>query len=87
MYDFHYNYIKRKYGKNARLLFIPTRTGYVTRLKPRTSTRISRTIDVHEKFDTSNFDKNHSSGIPVGINKKVIGMMRPVGNKFGNSLD
>jgi hypothetical protein len=30
--------------------------------------------DVHNKFDASNFDKNHPSSIPVGINKKVIGM-------------
>jgi hypothetical protein len=32
--------------------------------------------DFHNKFDTSNFDKNHPSGIPFGINNKVIGIMK-----------
>ena len=32
--------------------------------------------DVEEKFDTSNFTKNHPSGIKTGCNKKVIGKMK-----------
>ena len=32
--------------------------------------------DVKEKFFTSIFSKNHLSGIPVGPNKKVIGMFK-----------
>ena len=32
--------------------------------------------DVKDKFDTSNFPKDHPSGIPTGINKKVIGVMK-----------
>ena len=28
------------------------------------------------KFDISNFPKDHPSGIPVGVNKKVIGMFK-----------
>ena len=32
--------------------------------------------DVGAKFDTSNFPKDHPSGIPVGLNKKVIGMFK-----------
>jgi hypothetical protein len=31
---------------------------------------------VERWFDTSNYKKGHSSGIPVGKNKKVIGMMK-----------
>ena len=31
---------------------------------------------VESKFDTSNFPKDHPSGIPVGLNKKVIGMFK-----------
>ena len=32
--------------------------------------------DVEDNFDTSNFPKDHPSGIPVGKNKKVPGMMK-----------
>ena len=32
--------------------------------------------DVEAKFDTSNYAKSHPSGIPVGVNKKVIGMFK-----------
>ncbi|PFX15103.1 hypothetical protein AWC38_SpisGene20694 [Stylophora pistillata] len=32
--------------------------------------------DVEEKFDTSNFPKDHISKIPPGCNKKVVGMMK-----------
>jgi len=31
--------------------------------------------DVETWFDTSEFDADHPSGIPTGVNKKVIGMM------------
>ena len=38
--------------------------------------------DVREKFDASNFDKDHPSGIETGINEKVIEMMKDeVGGK------
>ena len=32
--------------------------------------------DVHDKFDTSNFPKEHKSGIPNGCKKKVLGMFK-----------
>ena len=32
--------------------------------------------DVAAKFDTSNFPKNHPSGIPTGLSKKVVGMFK-----------
>ena len=32
--------------------------------------------DVYEKFDTSNFSKDHPSGIATDLNKKVIGMFK-----------
>ena len=32
--------------------------------------------DVLEKFDTSNYPKNHPSGIVTDFNKKVIGMFK-----------
>jgi hypothetical protein len=74
MYNFHYNYIKPKYGDDAKLLFTDTDS-----LCYETNTEdFFKDIsgDVHERFDTSNLGKSHPSGIPTGVNKKVIGMMK-----------
>ena len=74
MYDFHYEYIKPKYGENARLLFTDT-DSLCYEIKTEDFFKdISN--DVYEKFDTSNLGKSHPSGIPTGANKKVIGMMK-----------
>ena len=32
--------------------------------------------NVKHRFDTSNYPLNHSSGIPSGFNKKVLGMFK-----------
>ena len=74
MYDFHYNYIKKRYGKNANLLFTDT-DSLCYEIKTQDFYK-DIAPDVHNKFDTSNFNKDHSSGIKVGVNKKVIGMMK-----------
>ena len=34
------------------------------------------TLDVHQRFDTSNYKSEHPSGMPVGVNKKVPGMFK-----------
>ena len=74
MYDFHYNYIKPKYGENAEPLFTDTDS----LMYEITTEDFYRDIssDVHKKFDTSNFAKDHKSVIPTGVNKKVIGIMK-----------
>ena len=68
MYDFHYNYIKQKYEENAELLFTDT----VSVMYEITTEDFYKNIspDVDEKFDTSNCEKDHISGIPTGVNKK-----------------
>ena len=74
MYDFHYNYIKPKYNANAKLLFTDTDSlAYEIQTKD-----FYRDIssDVKSKFDTSNYPKDHPSGILTGVNKKVIGMFK-----------
>ena len=74
MYDFHYNYIKPKYGENAKLLFTDTDSlAYEIETEDFYKDISS---DVKAKFDTSNYPKNHSSGILTGVNKKVIGMFK-----------
>ncbi|CAB4033996.1 Hypothetical predicted protein, partial [Paramuricea clavata] len=74
MYDFHYNYIKPKYGDDARLLFTDT-DSLCYEIKTEDFFK-DISDDVLERFDTGNLGKDHPSGIPTGVNKKVIGMMK-----------
>ena len=74
MYDFRYNYIKQKYKENAELLFTDTDSLMYEITTEDFYKNISP--DVDEKFDTSNFEKDHISGVPTDVNKKVIGMMK-----------
>ena len=74
MYDFHYNYIKPKYGDDAELLFTDTDSLCYEIRTEDFFKDISN--DVHERFDTSNIDEGHPSGIPTAINKRVPGMMK-----------
>ena len=74
MYDFHYNYIKPKYGAKAKLLFTDT-DSFMYEIETEDFYKdISK--DVKDRFDTSDYPENHPSGIPTGINKKVLGMFK-----------
>ena len=74
MYDFHYNYILPKYGEKVKLLFTDT-DSLAYEIETEDFYK-DIACDVETKFDTSNFPKHHPSGISVGVNKKVIGMMK-----------
>ena len=74
MYDFYYNYIKKKYGDKAKLLFSDTDSLMCEIQTEDFYKDISG--DVKDRFDTSDYPENHPSGIPTGINKKVLGMMK-----------
>jgi hypothetical protein len=71
MYDFHYNYIQRKYGDKAKLLFTDTDSlayeiqtdDFYTDIRP----------DLKLKFDTSDYPDDH---LLERVNKKVIGMFK-----------
>ena len=71
MYDFHYNYIKKKYGNKARLLFTDTDS----------LTYEIETEDVYQDF-WNDKDKFDNSGYPESspyfdkTNKKVIGKFK-----------
>ena len=74
MYDFHYKYIKPKYGDKAKLLFTDT-DSFMYEIQTEDFYKdISE--DVKDRFDTSDYPENHPSGIPTGINKKVLGMFK-----------
>ena len=74
MYDFHYQYIKSKYGDKAKLLFSDTDSLMYEIQTEDFYKDISG--DVKNRFDTSDYPENHPSGIPTGINKKVLGMFK-----------
>ena len=74
MYDFHYNYIKKKYGDNAKPLFTDT-DSLMYEIKTEDFYK-DISGDVKDRFDTSDYPPNHPSGIPIGVNKKVLGMFK-----------
>ena len=75
MFDFHYNYIQRKYSyKRAKLLF--TDTDSLMYELNTDDFYVDISTDIKTKFDTSEFPPNHKSGILTGANKKVIGKFK-----------
>ena len=75
MFDFHYNYIQKKYSyKRAKLLFTDTDSLMYEIDTDDFYKDISE--DIRTKFDTSDYPPDHESGILTGVNKKVIGMFK-----------
>ena len=75
MFNFHYNYIQKKYSyKRAKLLFTDTDSLMYEIETNDFYADISE--DVETKFDTSDYPQDHKSGILTGVNKKVIGMFK-----------
>ena len=74
MYDFHYKYIKPMYKDKAKLLFTDTDSLMYEIETEDFYKDISG--DVKDRFDTSDYPNNHPSGIPTGVNKKVLGMFK-----------
>ena len=74
MYDFHYNYIKPKYGDKAKLLITDT-DSFMYEIQTEDFYK-DISGNVKDRFDTSDYPENHPSGIPTGINKKVLGMFK-----------
>ena len=72
MYEFWYDYIKPKYGHRTKLCHTDSLVIYI------------RTEDFYEDiannvgrwFDTSNYDENNERLLPIGTNKKVIGVFK-----------
>ena len=74
MYNFHYNYVVKKYGQRRKLIFTDTDSLAYEINTENVYQDISS--DVEEKFYTSNYAKNHPSGIKTECNKEAIGMMK-----------
>ena len=75
MYDFHYNYIKQKYGDKAKLLFTDT-DSLMYEIQTEDFYEDIRE-DVEDKFDTSEYKSDHPIGEEyIRKNKMVIGMFK-----------
>ena len=72
MYDFHYNYVKPKWGDNAELLFTDT-DSLCYEIKTNDFHEDIKD-DVPEWFDTSNYEKDHP--LFSNKNKKQVGFMK-----------
>ena len=73
MYEFWYDYVKLKYGDEAKLCYMDT-DSFIMFIETEDFYKdISN--DVKERFDTSGYHKDHKR-LPVGLNKNVIDEMK-----------
>ena len=74
MYDFHYIYIKTKYGDNAKLLFLDT-DSLAFEIKTKDFYK-DINHDIEKRFDISDYPTNHRYGIKTVLNGKGLGMFK-----------
>ena len=72
MYEFWYDYVKKKYGDMVKLCYMDTGS-LIMNIKTKDFYK-DIAQDVEESFDTSNYDVDRP--LPKGKNKKVIGLMK-----------
>ena len=74
MYEFHYDYMKPKYGENLKLCYMDT-DSLVYHIKTEDFCKdIAK--DVKTRFVTSGYSEKDAGPLPIGLNKKVIGLMK-----------
>ena len=74
MYEFHYDYMRPKYGSKVNLCYMDT-DSFVYEIETEGFYRdIAK--DVKKRLDTSEYSKNDNRLLPIGENEKVIGLMR-----------
>ena len=74
MYKFWYDYLKPKYNDNVKLCYMDTDSFIINIKNEDFYEDIAN--DVERWFDTSNYDKNDKRPLPIGKNKKVIGLFK-----------
>ena len=74
MYEFWYDYIKPKYGDKARLCYMDT-DSFVMYIKTEDFYK-NIASDVEKWFDTSNYNGKYERPLPIGKNKKLIGLFK-----------
>ena len=74
MYEFWDDYIKPKYQEKAQLCYMDTNS-FIIDIKTKDFYE-DISYDVNKWFDTSDYDKTEKKPLPIGRNKKVIGMFK-----------
>ena len=74
MYEFWYDYVKPKYQDNAKLCYMDT-DSFIIHIKTEDFYK-DIANDVEKWFDTSNYDEDDKRALPLGKNKKVIGLFK-----------
>ena len=74
MYEFWYDYVKPKYKDKAKLCYMDTDSFVIHIFTEDFFEDIAN--DVERWFDTSNYDKNDKRPLPIGMNKKLIGLFK-----------
>ena len=74
MYEFCCGNLKPKYKDNAKLCYMDTDSFVINIFNEDFFEDINN--DVERWFDTSNYDENDKISLPMGKNKKVIGMFK-----------
>ena len=74
MYEFHYNYMVPKYGENLKLCFMDTDS--LVNHNKMEDFYADIAGDVKERFDTSGYNASDDRPLPVGVNKKIIRLMK-----------
>ena len=74
MYEFWYDYIKRKFKDKAKLCYMDTDSFVINIFTEDFFKDIS--IDVEKQFGTSNYDKNDKKPLQIAVNKKVLRMFK-----------
>ena len=74
MYEFHYDYMKPKYGENLKICYMDT-DSLVYHIKTEDFYE-DMAKDVETRFDTSVYSEEDARPLPIGLNKKVIWLMK-----------
>ena len=72
MYEFWYNYIKPKYEDKVRLCYMDT-DSFIMNIKTEDFFK-DIADDVERWFHTSNYDEKDKRPLPIGKNRKVVGL-------------
>ena len=73
MYEFHYDYTRPRYGSKVKVCYMDS-DSFVYEIEIESFYR-DIANDVEKRFDTSGYTKDDKRPLPIGVNKKVIGLM------------